>query len=206
METDQIANQKSKVKVFVVDDDPLYRKAIEHQLGKYTAYDFYSFDTGEESLIQLQKINPDIIILDYRLNDFNPKAKSGLEILKRIKRVRPDIPILMVSDSENIDMAIKSIRYGAADYILKNDNAFARLSKDINKVLNSSMHKNWEKQQNNYAKNMTVGLIMVLFGVMLTSYFFPKITPRLIIVFIAIGIIAIIIDLFRVERKSLYKQ
>lgn len=205
-EKPQNTSQKNGVKILIVDDDPMYCKAIEHQLGKYTGYNFYTFNTGEESLAQLQRINPDIVILDYRLNDINPAAKNGLEILKRIKRVKPDLPILMLSGSENIELAIKSIRYGASDYIVKNSNAFARLSKDINKMLNSIMHQNWEKQQNNYAKYMTLGLIVVLFVVIVTSYFIPSITPRLIISFVVIGIIAVIIDLVRVEKKSAYKH
>lgn len=200
------ASQKGGAKIFIIDDDPMYSKTIQHQLGKYTGYSFYSFNTGEESLVQLEKINPDIVVLDYILNESNMQAKNGLEILKRIKKVKPDIPILMLSGNENIDLVIKSIRYGADDFIVKDSNAFTRLSKDISNALNALMYKNQEKQQESYAKYMTLGLVVLLAVVIVSFYFLPNITPWLIVGIMLAIILVIVIDTIKTEKEDYNKS
>lgn len=71
----------------------------------------------EQDLRQtLQKWRPDIILSDYSMPAF-----SGIEALKIVREIDPDIPFIFVSGTIGEERAIESIRHGATDYILKSN-------------------------------------------------------------------------------------
>ena len=79
-----------EILVFLVDDDILFLKALEHFLSiESPSLKIKIFHTGESASLQMY-LNPNIVILDYYLNSEISSAGNGIEILKRIKRfVRP---------------------------------------------------------------------------------------------------------------------
>jgi DNA-binding NtrC family response regulator len=116
--------------IFIVEDDPFYREIILNHLLQQDFDSIQVFKNGKELSDNLYK-NPDIILLDYNLTD-----KNGLELLKEVKGFNPDIQVVFLSGQETIEVAVESLRYGAFDYILKNDLALDKLNKVLSKIQN----------------------------------------------------------------------
>ncbi len=118
------------LKLFLVDDDALFLKSLEIEFRQYDNYSVHTFPTGELCLANLTA-NPDFIILDYHLDGIDKCAINGLETLDRIKALNPDIPVVMLSSQDEIDVAINCIHHKALDYVVKSETAFMRLEKVI---------------------------------------------------------------------------
>jgi len=124
-----MANEK-KILVFLVDDDALFLKSLEIEFKQSTDYATKTFATGELCLENILQ-NPDIIILDYHLDGIDKNAINGLETLDRIKKVNPQIPVIMLSSQDKIEVAVNCMHHKAFDYIVKSETAFIRLQKAI---------------------------------------------------------------------------
>jgi len=143
-------NDKNEIRLFLVDDDALYLKLLEiqfHQLGEFT---IETFGTGELCLENLSH-KPDIIILDYLLNSIDKKAMNGIETLDKIKATNPEIPVVMLSSQDKIEVAVECMHHKAFDYVMKSETAFVRLEKIIPAILR---FKKMEKELNWYMDKM----------------------------------------------------
>jgi DNA-binding NarL/FixJ family response regulator len=118
------------IKIFLVDDDPLFLKKLEIEFHNQTDYIIETFITGELCIENLSK-KPDFIILDYQLNSIYKNAMNGIETLDKIKTLHPDIPVVMLSSQDQIDVAINCMHHKAFDYVVKSETAFIRLQKNI---------------------------------------------------------------------------
>jgi two-component system OmpR family response regulator len=122
------------MKIFVVDDEAFMRDAVSSFLKKkFPQAEISGYTTGEDALHNLFT-KPDLIILDYYLDLDDDKAENGIEILKKIKNVLPHIPVILLSGQENPSIAADTIRYGAYDYVVKDDNAYHRLQLIVEKI------------------------------------------------------------------------
>jgi len=128
-----MTNQK-KIKVFLVDDDPIFQKVLETQFKERTPHEIKTFSTGEDCLKKLNE-KPDIIFLDYQLNSLSPKAQTGLQILNKIKAIDPEIEVVMLSSQDHIEVAVNCMKHDAFDYIVKSESAFMRAQKTISEIL-----------------------------------------------------------------------
>ena len=86
--------------------------------------------SGEQALMQLEYLMPDIIFLDY-----NMPSSNGLEILRQIKTTKPNIYILLISGQKDIQIALSALKDGAADYIIKGEEDLDMISNVINKIM-----------------------------------------------------------------------
>lgn len=82
-------------------------------------FDYYNFntqyaDTGERATALILSESIDIILLDIMLGDQN-----GVDVLKNIKQIRSDIPVIMITGHATIETAVKSMKLGAFDYVTK---------------------------------------------------------------------------------------
>ncbi|RNA61985.1 sigma-54-dependent Fis family transcriptional regulator [Chryseobacterium nematophagum] len=102
-------------KIFIVDDDPFFGEMLKYHLKLNPDYEIHLFDTAKECLANLFK-NPDIICIDFGLPDI-----PGDELFKQIKNFYPNLPIIVISGQESIDVAINFLKQGAKDYIVKNE-------------------------------------------------------------------------------------
>jgi DNA-binding NarL/FixJ family response regulator len=127
-------NNKTKIKLFLVDDDALFLKSLEIDFLQHTDFNIETFETGELCADHLSH-NPDVIILDYQLDGIEKNAMNGIETLDKIKEFNPDIPVVMLSSQDKIDVAISCMHHKATDYVVKNETAFFRLQKIINAAL-----------------------------------------------------------------------
>jgi len=126
---EKMSNEK-KIKLFLVDDDALYLKVLEIELLQNENFILETFATGEMCIANLSQ-KPDVIILDYYLDSFDKNAMNGIEVLDKIKAINPDIPVVMLSSQDKIEVAINCMHHNAFDYIVKSETAFVRLRKAI---------------------------------------------------------------------------
>ncbi len=123
-----------KIKLFLVDDDALFLKSLQIDFMELKEYTVETFATGELCL-QNMASNPDVIILDYHLNGIEKSAMNGLETLDRIRIINPDIPIIMLSSQDKIEVAVNCLHHKAFDYVVKSETAFMRMQKIITAIL-----------------------------------------------------------------------
>jgi len=131
--TQQPMLELTKIKIFIVDDDAFYLKALENEFTKNTDFQVTTFTSGEACLESLV-LKPDIIILDYFLNEKNKEAADGFAILAKIKQADPSIQVIMLSSHENVEIAVNCILYDAFNFIVKNETAFVRLKHSIKQI------------------------------------------------------------------------
>ncbi len=143
-------NNGNKIKLFLVDDDAVYLKLMEIEFLQHADFDIETYPTGELCIQNLSH-NPDVIILDYYLDGVNKDAMNGLETLDKIKAVDSNIPVVMLSSQDKIDIAISCMHHGAFDYVVKSETAFVRLQKIITAIFE---FKKIEKQLNWYMERM----------------------------------------------------
>jgi len=156
------AHSSNSISIFLVDDDSVFLKSLEYHLQhrlKYI-YKIKSFLKGEECLESLNQ-KPDIVILDYRLDGNDPQAKNGIEILKKIKDVNPETEVIMLSGHEKTDVAIETIKNGAYDYIIKNENVFMKIQCTLRNVINSIKSRRQIKTYTNLAKVFITAIVIV---------------------------------------------
>ena len=139
-----------KIKVFLVDDDALFLKSLEIEFLHHTDFTVETFATGELCLENLSH-KPDVIILDYHLNGIDKNAMNGIETLDKIKSINPDIPVVMLSSQDKIDVAISCMHHRAFDYVVKSETAFLRLEKNITAFFH---YEKIEKELNWYMARM----------------------------------------------------
>jgi two-component system, OmpR family, response regulator len=143
-------NHKDKIKLFLVDDDAVFLKVLEVELLQHADFEVETYPTGEECLKQLSHC-PDVIILDYHLDGIDKDAMNGIETLDQIKAYNPDIPVVMLSSQDKIDVAISCMHHRAFDYVVKSETAFVRLQKVITTIFK---YRKMEKELSWYMERM----------------------------------------------------
>jgi len=125
--------EKDKIKIFLVDDDALFLKSLEIDFMEHADFSIETFATGELCMNELSK-QPDVIVLDYFLDGIDKTAMNGIETLDKIKTFNPDIPVVMLSSQDKIEVAIDCMHHKAFDYVVKSETAFMRLQKIITTI------------------------------------------------------------------------
>ena len=127
--------------IFVVDDDAIILRIIEAEL-KTIKMDVMSFHYGEECMAELY-LKPDLIILDYIFVKGSTKVLSGLEILREIRKLGDNVPVIILSGQESGSAVLDLIKLGIEEYIIKEGNFTSKL-KDV--VINILENNNAEDQ------------------------------------------------------------
>ncbi len=143
-------SKETKIKLFLVDDDALFLKSLEIDFLQRADFNIETFATGELCLENLAN-NPDIIILDYHLDGIDKTAINGIETLDKIKSFNENIPVVMLSSQDKIEVAINCMHHKATDYVVKSETAFVRLQKIITAIFE---FRKMEKQLNWYMERM----------------------------------------------------
>ncbi|MES2587337.1 MAG: response regulator [Bacteroidota bacterium] len=141
---------ENKIKLFLVDDDSVFLKSLEIEFLDHADFEIETYPTGEKCLENLSH-NPDVVILDFHLDGIDKNAMNGLATLDKIKAVNPDIPVVMLSSQDKIDVAITCMHHRAFDYVVKSETAFFRLQKIITTIF---QYKKMEKELNWYMGKM----------------------------------------------------
>jgi two-component system OmpR family response regulator len=141
---------ENKIKLFLVDDDAVFLKSLEIEFLQHADFTIETFSTGELCMEHLSH-NPDVIILDYQLDGIVKGAMNGMETLDKIKAFNPDIPVVMLSSQDKIEVAINCMHHRAFDYVVKSETAFTRLQKIISTIFR---YQKMEKELKWYMERM----------------------------------------------------
>ncbi len=101
------------MKIFVVDDERIIRVALADDL-RDTDYEVYEFSNASAALMEFKNINPDVVITDLKMPDIN-----GIEFLKRIKEIKKDTYVVLMTAYSTVSTAVEAMKLGAYDYIEK---------------------------------------------------------------------------------------
>lgn len=172
----------NKTLVYIVDDEPLQRELLKDHLAKMPAYEIHDFPTGEECLAAAKVRQPEIVFMDYNLNSQIKDAMDGIDALKELKKIYPELEVVMISGQDKIEVAVNTMKYGAFDYIVKGEGAFLRAEKTI---FNIYRYKKMAGSASRYKKLMVlfgVGmLLMILLVVYLQSKGYIRSDPGLVL-------------------------
>ena len=141
---------ESKIKLFLVDDDAVFLKSLEIEFLENADFEIETFATGELCMENLSH-SPDVIILDYHLDGIDKNAMNGMKTLDKIKAYNQDIPVIMLSSQDKIEVAVNCMHHRAFDYVVKSETAFMRLRKTITTIFR---YKKMEKELNWYMERM----------------------------------------------------
>ena len=124
---------ESKIRIFLVDDDELFLKSLELKFMAEADFEIETFVSGAECIKSLGN-TPDVIILDYHLDGIDKNAMNGIEVLDKILELKSEIPVVMLSSQDKIEVAIMCMHHKAFDYVVKSETAFVRLQKIITRI------------------------------------------------------------------------
>ncbi len=99
--------------VLLVDDEEDIRDVLGLSLADM-GYTVHTAENGEEALRIFNKVEPPIILTDIKM-----PGMDGIELLQHIKRENPDTEVVMITGHGDMDLAIKSLKYEATDFITK---------------------------------------------------------------------------------------
>ncbi|MEK7798499.1 MAG: response regulator, partial [Acidobacteriota bacterium] len=102
-----------KEKILVVDDDEGVRQVLGQSLQE-AGYRVSSAESGEKAVAAAHEEAFDLVILDMVL----PRV-DGMEVLREITAAKPELPVVMITGYASVETAIKAMKMGAVDYIVK---------------------------------------------------------------------------------------
>ena len=164
--------------ILLIDDEKDIRFAV-HEILKENNFFVREADTVEKALSEIKKKLPDLVILDVLLDE---KNRDGIHILKFIKSLDADLPVIMISGHANIQIAVDSIKHGAFEFLEKPFNK-DRLLNFVNRALeNSSLKKeNKSLKKNLYLSNELIGNSSTLVKLRNSIEKFSKTDSRILI-------------------------
>jgi signal transduction histidine kinase len=99
--------------ILLVDDEEGIRKVLGIYLED-VGYRVHQAASGQEALSIFSQVSPPIVLTDIKM-----PGMDGIELLQHLKRVNPDAEIIMITGHGDIDLAIRSLKYEAIDFITK---------------------------------------------------------------------------------------
>lgn len=100
-------------KILIIDDDKNIRELYEEVLSD--KYEVFSASDGVTGIQVFARELPDVVLLDIRM----PGGMTGLEVLPRIREIRPESHIFMITAVKDTRTAIEAMQKGAYDYLIK---------------------------------------------------------------------------------------
>lgn len=123
----------NKKLIYIVDDDPFINKLVVKRLTT-DEVKVEAFESGEDCLDAMHR-NPDLIILDYLFIREDKEFMNGMQVLDKIKEMKPDMPVIMLSGQDKGEIVLELARKGIDDYIIKDNNLIDNLNTAVNEVL-----------------------------------------------------------------------
>jgi len=112
-------------KILIIEDEAAIRRVLLRILSEENSnYKVSETEDGVQGINLVENENFDLILCDIKM----PKM-DGIEVLTQIKKIKPEIPVIMISGHGDLDTAVHSMRLGAFDYISK--------PPDLNRLLNT---------------------------------------------------------------------
>jgi two-component system, OmpR family, response regulator len=152
------------IKVTIVDDDPQMMMMLNDFIMRtFPSAEILDHSTGEMALEKMDE-EPNVIILDYHLDSVDEGAMNGLEVLQKIKQRYPKVPVIFLSNQDRIEVAANTVRFGAYDYVVKNESAFHRIEILLNNIFGHAQLKKNLGTQKFFNGMLIILLIIFIIG------------------------------------------
>jgi len=100
-------------RILIVDDEAFIRENLERILAE-EGYHPYSTDNGDDAVKEVSEADVDLVLLDLSLG-----AESGLDVLRAMREVDPDVLVIIITGYGTVESAVEALKMGAYDYIKK---------------------------------------------------------------------------------------
>jgi len=115
MQMSDTKSQGEAIRVFLVDVHPVYRMGLCALVNKEADMQVVGeADCGRDALKQLEECEVDLVITDLSLQDI-----SGLELIKLLRKAKPELPIFVISMHDEDIFAERAVKLGAQGYLMK---------------------------------------------------------------------------------------
>ena len=155
------------ISVLIIEDEEPIRRVLKKILKEENkSYTFYEAKDGKEGFEEIQNNKK----LDIVLCDIKMPIMDGIEVLNRSKKIKPDLPFIMLTGHGNINTAVEAMKTGAYDFISKPPDLNRLITsvrnaiennklKSENKKLKKRVHKSYEIIGNSSAINSVKDMI-----------------------------------------------
>ncbi len=133
--------------ILIVDDESEMRSALSHALTR-SGFSVESTVSGTDALVKIKKDPISLVITDLKM-----PGMSGMELIGALKKLKPEIAVIVITAFGSIHNAVEAMQAGAADYLLK-PFSFETLVATVKKVL-GCMDENGDKWQSKQTSNHT---------------------------------------------------
>ena len=142
-------SKENQTNIFIVEDNNVFTLALKADIEttfKNRSIKISSFETGEACMEQFKNEKADVVILDYNLNSQIPDAANGIKVLDWIKKESPDSSVIMLTSEDSVDIASKSFKHGASDYVVKTETKFRKINYSLANLFKVIEAKNEAKK------------------------------------------------------------
>ncbi len=122
---------ENKTLVYIIDDNPLFQRVMERKFQTLSPFRVMTFSSGEDFIEyikqnRLPKSILQIAICDYNFLNKIGKQMNGIEIIKEIRKINPNIKIILTSQDDDKDIINKALSIDKTNisFILKNEQNF----------------------------------------------------------------------------------
>jgi two-component system response regulator HydG len=130
-----------RIKILVVDDEASHRQMLDAVLSA-EGYEIHHAGDGQEAIDLVEERFYDLILMDIRMS-----TVGGIEALKKIKKISPGIPIIIMTAYASVNTAVEALRSGAYDYLTKPLDI-----EELKILVEKALHHRKLEQENVYLK------------------------------------------------------
>ncbi|MDQ7007306.1 MAG: sigma-54 dependent transcriptional regulator [Acidobacteriota bacterium] len=105
--------RETTARILVVDDEPNICRLLAHNLGR-AGYTVSTAGSGGQAIETFEKSGADLVLLDLKLPDM-----AGLEVLRHLRRIDRDLPVIVLTAHGSVDTAVEAMKLGAHDFLAK---------------------------------------------------------------------------------------
>ena len=120
--------------IFIIEDNPHFAKAIQNELRRNTSINIQCFETAENCFSAIYEF-PDVVVMNYNLDEQNPEAMNGTKALKVFKFLSPETKVIFYSKQDSLQIACNLLDQGAFDYVIKEIDFTQKLESSSVKLL-----------------------------------------------------------------------
>lgn len=150
--------------IYIIDKNEGYKKILNACLKALKFNNLRTFESCEECLDSSEI--PDIVILDHAMKEYHI---SGLDFLIRHKQKYASTHFLFFSSDASVDVAVRSIKWGASDYFIKSKKGLEQLILRFTKLIQSYREIRRKKLVYNAAL-FSLGIVSIVFAIAIILY------------------------------------
>lgn len=151
--------------VLVIDDDKSVRMTLSLILS-HAGYEIKSVPSPDEALSFVRSETADLILMDMNFG-ISTDGKDGIALLRRVKVLRPEIPVILITAWGSIPLAVEGVKYGAFDFITKPWNNL-RLLQQVKTAIEIASDKS-DNDTSDFDRSAIIGESKALSGILETA-------------------------------------